>query len=166
MLPTVDRSWKMAAAIYAMLIYSSMALAAQNSSVLMGRFAVRMRCPVLTSFGTNHEFYVFEITSTPNSQFVVLSYAFLLYEPRLPHVLDYSHLYTFNAEPNEQCRGSIEEISRHYLFDEHGTFAGVRAEIEYSKNGPRLKLPRKTRLPCYLLDWETVSLIAKSDHRQ
>jgi len=69
-------------------------------------------------------------------------------------------LYTFSAEANEQCRGSIEEISRHYLFDEHGMFSGAKLEIEYSKNAPALNLPLKTRLPCYLLDWETVSRIA------
>ena len=116
-----------------MLICSSITLAAQNSSVLTGRFAARIPGPVLTSFGTNHESYVFELTSTPSPQFVVLSYAFLLYEARLPDVLDYSHLYTFNAEPSEQCGGSLEEISRRYLFDEHGTFTGVRSEIECLK---------------------------------
>lgn len=156
---TIHGSWKIPAAIYTMLICSSITLAAQNSSVLTGRFAARIPGPVLTSFGTNHKFYVFEITSIPSPQFVILSYAFLLYEARLPDILDYSHLYTFSAEPSEQCGGSIEEISRRYLFDEHGTFAGVRSEIEYSKNTPALNLPWKTRLPCYLLDWQTVSLL-------
>ena len=148
-----------------MLVCLSITMAAQTSSVLTGRFAARIGGPVLTTFGANQESYVFEITSTPSPQFVVLSYAFLLYEARLPDVLDYSHLYTFSAEPNEQCRGSIEELSRRYLFDEHGAFSGVKLEIEYSKNAPALNLPMKTRLLCYLLDWETVSLIAKSDHR-
>jgi len=161
----MNSSWKMPAAIYTMLICSSITLAAQNSSVLTGRFAARIRGPVLTTFGANHEFYVFEITSSPSPQFVVLSYAFLLYEARLPDVLDYSHLYTFSAEPNEQCRASIEELSRRYLFDEHGTFSGVKLEVEYSRNAPALNLPWKERLLCYLLDWETVSLMAKSDHR-
>jgi len=157
MLRSMDSSWRMPAAIYTMLICSSITLVAQNSSVLTGKFVARINGPALTSFGENHESYVFEIT-TPSHQFVVLSYAFLLYQPRLPDVLDYLHLYTFSAEENEQCEGSIEEISKRYLFDEYGTFVGVKYAIEYSRNAPHL-FPLNTRLRCYLLDQKTVSLI-------
>ena len=157
MLRSMDSSWKLLAAIYTMLICSSITLAAQNPSVLTGRFAARINGAALTSFGGNHESYIFEIT-TPSHQFVVLSYTFLLYELRLPDVLDYSHLYSFSAEENEQCASSIEEISKRYLFDEHGTFEGVKYAIEYYRNAPHL-LPLNTRLHCYLLDQQTVSLI-------
>ena len=157
MLRSMDSSWKTRAAICMMLICSSITLAAQNSSVLTGRFAARINGPALTSFGGNQESYIFEVTS-PSHQFVVLRYAFLIYESRLPDVFDYSHLYTLNAEENEQCGGSIEEISKRYLFDEYGRFLGVKYAIEYSRNAPHL-LPLNTRLHCYLLDQHTVSLI-------
>jgi hypothetical protein len=157
MLRSMDNLWKIPIALYTILIWSSITLAAQNSSVLTGRFAARINGPALTSFGGNQESYIFEITR-PSHQFVILRYAFLSYESRLPEVVDYSHLYTFSAEENEQCGGSIEEISKRYLFDESGTFLGVKYAIEYSRNAPHL-LPLNTRLHCYLLDQQTVSLI-------
>jgi hypothetical protein len=157
MLRPIDSSWKMPAAIYTMLICSSITLAAQNFSVLTGRFVARIGGPAITTFGGNQQSYVFE-TTAPSHQFVVLSYVFLQYEPRLPDIFDYSHVYTFSAEENEQCGGSIDEISKRYLFGESGTFLGVKYAIEYSKNAPPL-LPMNTPLHCYLLDHETVSLL-------
>lgn len=164
MLRLMGVSGKMPAAIYTMLLCSGITLAASLSSaeevsVLTGRFVAQIPGPWLTSFGPNRESYIFEMTSASRSQFVILSYTFLLYEPVLPDVFDYSRLYTFKAERNEQCCDSIEEVSKRYVFDEQGTFLGVKYEIDYAKNAPPLNVSWKTRLPCYLLDWETVTLI-------
>lgn len=160
----MDISGKISAAICTLLICSSIALAATSAtakgfSELTGRFAGRISGPALTSFGANQESYIFEITSGPRLQYVILTYKFLLYEPLLPDVFDYSQLYTFKAKRDEQCGQSIEEISKRYIFDADGKFLEVKYGIEYSKNAPPLNLPWKTRLPCYRLNPQTVNLI-------
>jgi hypothetical protein len=166
MVRLTSAGWKIAAAICMMLAGSNVAIGQSTSStekplvVLTGRFAARINGPPLTSFGQNHESYIFEITSSSQPQFVLLSYTFLQYQPLLPSaVFDYSRVYTVEAEQEEQCGQTIEEISKVYAFDEYGRFMGVKYEIDYSKNFSPASLPMKTRLSCYLLDPQSVSLI-------
>src|SRR5277367_6544497 len=127
---------------------------------LTGRFVAQVDGTMLTSFGANHKFYIFEIESHPDPEFVILSYTFFLYQPQLPqHVFDYSHLYNFPAAWDQRCAHTMEEIAKRFVFDASGQFLGIKNAITYSKNVPPLTLPWKISLSCYVMSPQSVGSI-------
>jgi hypothetical protein len=120
------------------------------TEILTGRFVARVVGPPLTSFGENHEYYIFELASPVGQRFVILSYKFLLYQGPLPQRwFDYSHLYVFKGEWDEGCSKTLEDVAEQTMFEAHGEFLEIRYALTYSKNVPSLILPWKTRLSCY-----------------
>jgi hypothetical protein len=132
----------------------------QKPETLTGRFVAQVDSPPLTSFGANHEVYIFQIESYSGPQFAILSYTFFLYQPQLPRrVFDYSHLYSFPAAWNQRCAQSIEEVAKRFVFDASGQFIEIKNAITYAKNVPHLTLPSKNSLSCYVLSPQSVRSI-------
>jgi hypothetical protein len=127
---------------------------------LTGRFVGRVAGPPITGFGANHESYIFEIDSSSEPQFAIISYTFFIYEPMLPRgVFDYSRIYTFNPALGERCGQTLEEVSKRFVFSVNGEFVGTKYEITYSKNLPPLTLPWKKPLSCYVLSPQNAASI-------
>jgi hypothetical protein len=156
---------KTTAAMLIVLICSIPAIASSGSSAeqpgtLTGRFVAQVDGPPLTSFGANHEFYIFKIESYPDPQFAILSYSFFLYQPQLPRrVFDYSRLYSFPAAGDQRCAQTIEEVAKRFVFDASGQFIEIKNAITYSKNVPPLTFSWKKSLPCYVLSPQSVRAI-------
>jgi hypothetical protein len=124
--------------------------ATMPTELLTGRFVARAVGPPLTSFGENHEYYIFELASPIGQRFVILSYKFLLYQGALSQDgFDYSHMYTFKGEQDEGCANTLEDVVKQRMVEGHGEFLEIRYALTYSKNVPSLILPWKTRLSCY-----------------
>jgi hypothetical protein len=133
----------------------------EAGTTLSGRFVAIVDGPRLTSFGRNHESYIFETQSPGGPQFVRLSYRFLLYQPQVPRrTLDYSQVYKIAAVKEDACTETLEKISKTLVFNPAGDFAGTNFAITYAKNVPTLALPWKSPLPCYVLSPRNFTLVA------
>jgi len=143
-------------------VCSSVALGASANSTeaqasLTGRFVAQVDGPALTSFGWNRQSYIFQITSHPEPQFVILRYTFFLYEPQMPRwAFDYFRVYSLHAVRNDQCTQTLEEIAKRFVLDTKGRIIGIRYGINYSKNAPLLS-SSNTPMACYALSSQSVS---------
>jgi len=148
---------KSIAVLALILLWSAFATASRTAAatitveVLTGRLVARAVGPPLTSFGENHEYYIFELASPHGQRFVILSYKFLLYQDvLLEHGFDYLHVYTFKGERDLRCENTLEEVSKQTMLDS-GDFLQIRYSLSYARNAPSLSLPWKTRLSCYVI---------------
>jgi hypothetical protein len=158
-----DPGWL--AAIFFLMIYATTAIdasarsAKQLETALTGKFVAQVAGPRLTGFGLNHESYIFEMYSPVGSQFVTLSYTFLIYQPQLPgRALDYSKLYKLTAVRDDTCDATLGKISKRFIFDSDGGFVGTEYALVYASNLPSLMLPWTNSLPCYVLSPKELSL--------
>jgi hypothetical protein len=152
-------------AISAMVIYLAIATGSWAGSAVKpgaftGRFVGRVEGPPITGFGANRRYYIFEIDSSSEPQFAIISYTFFIYEPVLPRtVLDYSRIFTINAVLDGRCGQTLEQVSKRWLFNANGAFDKTKYELVYSTNLPPLTLPWKQPLPCYALSPQSAASI-------
>lgn len=132
-------------------------------TILAGRFVAWIDGARLTSFGLNHDSYIFQVESAQGPQFVTLSYAFAQFEPELPKsLLDYSQLHKVRAVPDQRCGETLETMSRSFLFTPKGEFLEVKYALTYVKNVPPITLPWKASLPCFVLPLSEVAQLRKA----
>ena len=130
---------------------------------LTGRFVGWMEGPRLTSFGMNYDSLIFAVESGSKTTFITLSYGFMLYEPQIPKSdLAYTTLYTIQAVPDKRCDGTLENMSRRYVFNSQGAFEKVERGVAYTRDLPALELPWNALLPCYSLSPHVVREIQSS----
>jgi hypothetical protein len=130
---------------------------------LTGRFVGWIEGPRLTSFGMNYDSLIFAVESGSGTTFITLSYGFMLYEPLIPKSrLAYTQLYTIHAVPNRRCEGTLENMSRKYLFNSQGAFEKVERGVAYTRDIPPLELPWNAVLPCYAVTPDVVMEIQSS----
>jgi hypothetical protein len=150
--------WLLSLAIFLLMMYATRTIEGaarapkKLGTVLTGKFVARADGPPVTGFGVNRQSYIFEMLSPLGSEFVTLSDTFFIYEPQLSEgVMDYSKLYKIKAVRNQKCDGTLEDISRRFIFDSHGRFVEMRFALTYAKNLPSLTLPWQSPLPCYVV---------------
>jgi hypothetical protein len=126
-------------------------------TILTGRFVAKIPGPRLTSFGSNHDSYVFAVDSPTGSTFITLSYTFFLYEPQIhDRFLDYSRRYKIAAVRHPRCDRTLDALSETAIFDHDGAFVGIEYAVTYAEGAQAVHIPSKVTLPCYVLSAEDV----------